>query len=226
MARTPRFGGGRMSFDVDIELRLGDFSIAVAFKADAGLTVLFGPSGAGKTSILNMIAGVLRPDRGRIAVGGETLFDSAHRIDLKPDGRRVGYIFQDARLFPHLSVEGNLLYGYRLTAPDRRYAEPAQIADLLGIGALLARRPSSLSGGEQQRVVIGRAILASPRVLLMDEPLSALDDARKQEILPYIEKLRDEFRIPILYVTHAPAEVARLKAPVVTLAAGRVVSAT
>lgn len=210
-----------MSFDVDVECARGDFAIKVAFQVGPGLTALFGPSGAGKTSVLNMIAGVLRPARGRIAVDGNVLFDSAARIDLKPEARRVGYIFQDARLFPHMSVEDNLLYGYALNAVGR-YATPEQIIDLLGIRALLNRRPLSLSGGEQQRVAIGRAILASPHLLLMDEPLASLDDARKQEILPYIERLRDELKIPILYVTHARAEVDRLAAAVIVIENGRV----
>ena len=211
-----------MSFDIDIEARRGDFNIAVAFQAGAGVTALFGPSGAGKTSILNMIAGVLRPSRGRIAVDGQVLFDSSADVDLKPEHRRVGYIFQDARLFPHMTVEGNLLYGFKLTDKAARYATPEHVVELLGIAPLLKRRPASLSGGEQQRVAIGRAILSSPRLLLMDEPLASLDDARKQEILPYIERLRDEVKIPILYVTHARAEVERLAGSVIDLEMGRV----
>ena len=211
-----------MSFDIDIEARRGDFSIAVAFQAGAGVTALFGPSGAGKTSILNMIAGVLRPSRGRIAADGQVLFDSNAGIDLKPEHRRVGYIFQDARLFPHMTVESNLLYGFKLTDQAARYATSGHVVELLGIGPLLKRRPASLSGGEQQRVAIGRAILSSPRLLLMDEPLASLDDARKQEILPYIERLRDEVKIPILYVTHARAEVERLAGSVINLEMGRV----
>lgn len=213
-----------MSFDIDVEARVGDFSLTAAFTAVAGITALFGPSGAGKTSVLNLIAGVLRPSRGRIVVESATLFDSEKGIDLAPNRRRVGYIFQDARLFPHMSVEGNLLYGYRLTSPAARYATPDQVTALLGIGHLLARRPRSLSGGEQQRVAIGRALLASPRLLLMDEPLASLDEARKNEILPYIERLRDEMGIPILYVTHAEAEVKRLAGAVVEIAGGRVQS--
>ncbi len=213
-----------MSFDIDVVCSRGDFELAVAFQAGPGLTVLFGPSGAGKTSILNMIAGVLKPTRGRIAADGQVLFDSATRTDLKPEHRRVGYIFQDARLFPHLSVEQNLLYGYKLAPEAGRYAAPDHIIPLLGIGHLLERRPLSLSGGEQQRVAIGRAILASPRLLLMDEPLASLDDARKQEILPYIERLRDGLKIPILYVTHARAEVDRLAAAVIRIEGGKVVA--
>ncbi len=215
-----------MSFDVDVEIRRGDFALAVAFQAGAGLTALFGPSGAGKTSVLNMIAGVLKPVRGRIAVDGQVLFDSAAGINLKPEHRRVGYIFQDARLFPHLSVRGNLLYGYKLTGDGGRYAAPDHIIEVLGIAALLDRQPGSLSGGEQQRVAIGRAILASPRLLLMDEPLASLDDARKQEILPYLERLRDELKIPILYVTHTRAEVDRLASAVIGIANGRATSTT
>jgi molybdate transport system ATP-binding protein len=212
-----------MSFDIDVETKLGDFNIAVAFQAGPGVTALFGPSGAGKTSILNMIAGVLRPARGRIAVDGQVLFDSKSGVDLKPNHRRVGYIFQDARLFPHLSVRGNLLYGYKRTEASQRYAEPDHMIELLGIGHLLTRRPVSLSGGEQQRVAIGRAMLSSPRLLLMDEPLASLDDARKQEILPYVERLRDELKIPTLYVTHAKAEVERLAGAVVAISQGRIV---
>ena len=211
-----------MSFDVDIHAKRGAFEIAAAFQADPGVTVLFGPSGAGKTSVLDLIAGVLVPARGRIAVDGQVLYDSAARINLPPERRRVGYIFQDARLFPHLSVRANLLYGFRLTAPNERYAALDQIVALLGIGHLLKRAPLSLSGGEQQRVAIGRAILASPRLLLMDEPLASLDEARKQEILPYIERLRDELKIPILYVTHVASEVDRLADVVVEIVGGRV----
>jgi molybdate transport system ATP-binding protein len=214
-----------MSFDVNVELRRGDFALKIAFQAATGLTALFGPSGAGKTSVLNMIAGVLKPARGRIVVGGQVLFDSADHINMKPEYRKVGYIFQDARLFPHLSVRGNLLYGYKLTGEAGRYAAPDHIIDVLGIAALMDRQPVSLSGGEQQRVAIGRAILTSPRLLLMDEPLASLDDARKQEILPYIERLRDELKIPILYVTHTRAEVERLAAAVIVIESGHVITA-
>lgn len=213
-----------MSFDIDIEARRGDFTLAAAFQAGPGLTALFGPSGAGKTSLLNMIAGVLTPAKGRIAVDGHVLFDSNARINVKPEHRRVGYIFQDARLFPHMSVESNLLYGFKLSADSARYATPEHVIALLGIDGLLDRRPASLSGGEQQRVAIGRAILSSPRLLLMDEPLASLDDDRKQEILPYVERLRDDVKIPMLYVTHARAEVERLAARIIYMEKGRVVS--
>ena len=211
-----------MSFDIDIEAGRGSFEIAAAFQAARGVTVLFGPSGAGKSSILNLIAGILPPRRGRIAVDGQVLYDSDAGINVPAERRRVGYIFQDARLFPHLSVRANLLYGYKLTAPADRYAELDHVVDVLGIAHLLKRAPVSLSGGEQQRVAIGRAILASPRLLLMDEPLASLDEARKREIFPYIERLRDELAVPILYVTHLAAEVERLADQVVEIANGRV----
>lgn len=201
-----------MSFEVHVTRQLGERCISASFTAGSGLTALFGPSGVGKTSILHMLAGVLRPDNGRIAVSGTVLFDSAAGIDLPPEARRAGTIFQDGRLFPHMSVRANLYYGYRLTPPADRYVEPEHVIGLLGLDALLDRRPGTLSGGEAQRVAIGRALLASPRFLLMDEPLASLDRARKEEILVLIERLRDEFRLPILYVTHDEREVTRLAA--------------
>ena len=200
------------SFEISVSRQLGERRIATAFTAGAGLTALFGPSGAGKTSILHMVAGVLRPDAGRIVVQGSVLFDSAAGIDLPPEARRAGYIFQDGRLFPHMSVRANLLYGYNLTLPSARYVELEDVLDFLALRPLLDRRPATLSGGEAQRVAIGRALLASPRFLLMDEPLASLDRARKEEILVLIEQLRDTFRLPILYVTHDEREVARLAA--------------
>jgi len=201
-----------MSIEVCVSRRLGARRIAVSFTAGTGITALFGPSGAGKTSILHMIAGVLRPDSGRIVIQGTVLFDSAAGIDLPPEARRAGYIFQDGRLFPHMSVRANLFYGYALTPPADRYVEPEHVIDLLALRPLLDRRPVTLSGGEAQRVAIGRALLSSPRFLLMDEPLASLDRARKEEILILIERLRDEFRLPILYVTHDEREVTRLAA--------------
>jgi molybdate transport system ATP-binding protein len=210
---------------VDIEHRQGDFRLDARFAAEGGLTALFGRSGSGKTSLINVIAGLIRPDRGRVVVDGETVVDSERGVFVPVHKRRVGYVFQDGRLFPHLSVRQNLLYG-RWFAPNReRRVELDAIADLLGIAALLDRRPARLSGGEKQRVAIGRALLASPRLLLMDEPLAALDEARKAEILPYIERLRDHARVPIVYVSHSIAEVARLATSVVLLADGRVAAA-
>lgn len=206
-----------MSFDVDVRCQLGDCLIDVRFEAGQGLTALFGPSGVGKTSILNMIAGLLRPDAGRIAVDGRLLFDSTSRFNLPPERRRLGYVFQDARLFPHQRVRTNLLYGYRLAPPDERWMGLEDAAAFLGIDHLLDRWPRTLSGGEAQRVAIGRALLSSPKFLLMDEPLSSLDAARRGEIMPVIERIRDELRLPILYVSHDRGEVERLATTVIDL---------
>ena len=195
---------------VDIGLKRTDFRLDVGFEGGSGITVLFGQSGAGKTSVLHAVAGLLRPDRGRIEVDGRILFDRERRIDVPVHRRRIGFVFQDARLLPHLTVRQNLLYGYRLLAAADRRIGLSQIVELLGIGRLLDRRPSSLSGGERQRVAIGRALLANPLLLLMDEPLASLDMARRAEVLRYIEQLRDELRIPIVYVSHAVEEVVRL----------------
>ncbi len=199
-----------MSFEISVAKRLGEHVIEFNHSSTRKLVALFGPSGAGKTSILNMVAGLIRPDRGRIAVGGETLFDSESGIDLPPERRHVGYIFQDARLFPHKRVRANLLYGHQLTSPERRWIGLDETCAFLGIAHLLDRWPRTLSGGEAQRVVIGRALLAGPRLLLMDEPLSSLDAPRRDEILTVIERIRDELDVPILYVTHDHAEIERL----------------
>lgn len=203
-----------MSFEVDVAKRVGEAEIRVAFSTGPGLTVLFGPSGSGKTSLLNMVAGLLRPDAGHIHVAGESLFGDG--IDLPPEERRAGYVFQDRRLFPHLSVRANLAYGQRTDSAPVMVLEAA--ARFLGIAHLLDRKPATLSGGEAQRVAIGRALLSSPRFLLMDEPLVALDRARAGEIMGLIEQIRDEMRLPILYVTHSPAEVERLATTVVDIA--------
>jgi molybdate transport system ATP-binding protein len=199
-----------MSFDVDVAARRGEALIATRFTSDAPLTALIGPSGAGKTSILNMVAGLLRPERGRIRVGGETLFDAGAAIDVPPERRRAGYVFQEARLFPHLRVRANLLYGQRLAASADRWIGIDEVTEFLGIAKLLDRWPATLSGGEAKRVAIGRALLAGPRFLLMDEPLSSLDAARRDEIMLVIERIRDQLGVPILYVTHDAAEVDRL----------------
>lgn len=211
-----------MSLFLDVHHRQGDFEIAARFETSGRLTAVFGPSGSGKTSITNMIAGLLRPNRGRIVVGGRTFVDTHAGVFVPSHRRRIGYVFQDARLFPHLSVEQNLKYGRWFTPGRERYADMDRVTSMLGIAHLLSRKPVSLSGGETQRVAIGRALLASPRLLLMDEPLASLDDARKEQILPYIERLRDEVEIPIVYVSHSIAEVARLATDIVVLAAGRV----
>ena len=210
---------------VDVEHEQGAFRLEAGFTAPAGVTALFGRSGSGKTTLVRTIAGLVRPRRGRVVLAGETLLDTARGIVLPPHRRRIGYVFQEGRLFPHLTVRQNLLFG-RWFAPRREPGtEPGAIVELLGIGHLLRRRPGSLSGGETQRVAIGRALLAKPRLLLMDEPLTSLDDARKAEILPYIARLRDEAGVPIVYVSHSRAEVARLADMVVVLEDGRVTAA-
>jgi molybdate transport system ATP-binding protein len=211
-----------MSLSVEITHRLGAFLVDVAFETTGRLTALFGKSGAGKTTIVNAIAGLIRPDNARISVDGELFVDTERRIFVPRHKRRVGYVFQEGRLFPHLTMRQNLLYGRWFAGKSRRHGDVGEIVELLGIGHLLGRRPHDLSGGEKQRGAIGRALLASPRILLMDEPLASLDEARKQEILPYIERLRDEVRIPIVYVSHAVAEVARLATTMVMLSEGRV----
>ncbi len=210
-----------MTLHVDVEKQLGDFQLAAKFASDGRVTALFGRSGAGKTTLVNLIAGLIEPERGRIAVDDAVLVDTAARIDVPAHKRGIGYVFQEGRLFPHLSVRSNLTYGMRF-ARGRTGPSLGDITALLGIGALLDRRPADLSGGEKQRVAIGRALLAAPRLLLMDEPLASLDRQRKAEILPYIRRLRDEVRLPIVYVSHAADEVAELADTVVMLEAGKV----
>ena len=206
-----------MSFEISVSRRLGDTMIALDLNAPAGLTALFGPSGAGKTSILNMVAGLLKPDSGRINVDGELLFDTATRTDLPAERRRGGYVFQDGRLFPHRRVRWNLLYGAKRADPAHRWIGLDEVVRFLGLAHLLDRWPRTLSGGEAQRVAIGRALLSGPRFLLMDEPLSSLDAARREEIMRVIERIRDELKLPILYVSHDRAEVERLATTVVAV---------
>jgi molybdate transport system ATP-binding protein len=208
--------------ELDVSKRLGPTLIEAAFTAKPGITALFGPSGAGKTSIVNMIAGLITPERGRIVLGGEILFDSAGRAAVPVHKRRIGYVFQDDRLFPHLSVRHNLAFGRWMNGRARDATHEAQILDLLGIEPLLGRRPAGLSGGEKQRVAIGRALLSGPKLLLLDEPLASLDAARKAEILPYLERLRDRTGIPMVYVSHSAEEVERLADTIIRLEAGRV----
>jgi len=214
-----------MSLEVDIRHRQGGFTLDIGFRSEGRLTALFGRSGAGKTSVVNVIAGLVRPQQGCVVVDGRVLVDTARGVALPMHRRRIGYVFQEGRLFPHLTVRQNLLYGRWFTPKAERSAEFGRVVELLGIGPLLERRPALLSGGEKQRVAIGRALLSSPRLLLMDEPLASLDEARKAEILPYVERLRDEARIPIVYVSHAIGEVARLATTLVVLAEGRVAAA-
>ncbi|MDE2445614.1 MAG: molybdenum ABC transporter ATP-binding protein [Alphaproteobacteria bacterium] len=211
-----------MSLSLDVRHRLGTFEIDVRFESAGGVCALFGPSGAGKTTLVNMIAGLINPQQGRIVVSGQVMFDSNDGTNLPPPARAVGYVFQDARLFPHLSVQQNLKYG-RWFSKRRGTAEFDKTVDILGLGALLRRKPVTLSGGEKQRVAIGRALLSNPRLLLMDEPLAALDQARKDDILNTIEKMRDAFKIPIVYVSHSVAETDRLATQIVHIESGRVV---
>ncbi|MDX3910845.1 MAG: ATP-binding cassette domain-containing protein [Sphingobium sp.] len=199
-----------MSFNVNVSKNLGGAHVGATFLTDGGLTVLSGTSGAGKTSVLNMIAGLLRPDRGYVRVGDVTLFDAAENVDMPVHHRRLGYVFQDGRLFPHRRVRANLLYGYRLAQPEHRWIGVDEVVGFLGIGALMDRWPRSLSGGEAQRVAIGRALLSGPRALLMDEPLASLDPARRGEIMDVILRIRDELKLPILYVTHDTVEAIKL----------------
>ncbi len=211
-----------MSLIVEARHRLGNFSLEAAFTSEGGVTALFGRSGSGKTSLIRIIAGLMRATEGRVVLDGDVLADTARGIFLPPHRRRFGYVFQEARLFPHLTVRQNLNYGRWFSPKGARTENPDRIIDLLGISDLLDRQPANLSGGEKQRVAIGRALLASPRLLLMDEPLAALDEERKAEILPYLERLRDEVGIPIVYVSHSVAEVARLADKVVLMADGRI----
>jgi len=206
---------------VDVSKQLGDFSVEASFASEGRVTGLFGASGAGKTSLINIIAGLLRPDRGVVALDGETLDDTAAGIHLPPHRRRIGYVFQDARLFPHLDVRHNLDYGRSMNRLAVDSAQHARVTDLLDIGHLLDRRPGQLSGGERQRVALGRALLSKPRLLLLDEPLGSLDEGRKEEILPYLVRLRDE-GIPMVYVSHDAAELRQLATQIVMLKRGRV----
>ena len=199
-----------MSFEVDVELQRGERRIGTQFSTGAGMVALFGPSGAGKTSILDMIAGLLRPERGRISVAGKVLFDSEAKVDLPPERRACGYVPQDGRLFPHLDVCSNLLFGWKLVPETRRRMQLEEAARLLGIERLLHRMPHSLSGGEVRRVAIGRALLSGPDLLLMDEPLSSLDMPRRAEILSLVERVHSELAIPIIYVSHEREEIDRL----------------
>lgn len=201
---------------------LGATTVEAAFDSAGGVTALFGPSGAGKTSLINMIAGLLRPDDGQIELDGEILDDSARRVHVPAHRRRIGYVFQDARLFPHLSVEQNLDYGRRMNGLPFDGTEQARIAQLLDLEPLRQRRPGRLSGGEKQRVALGRALLSRPRLLLLDEPLGSLDDERKADILPYLVRLRDQGGVPMVYVSHDAEEVRRLATQVIRLQAGRI----
>ena len=216
-ARGEGPSGEEAVFDIAVRRQMGEREIVWRFRSDARLTAVVGPSGAGKTSLLAMVAGLLRPDAGHIAVGGETLFDSTAGIDRPAERRRIGYVFQEARLFPHRRVAANLAYGRR-GAVGALGMTLEDMADFLGIDGLLGRWPGSLSGGEAQRVAIGRALLSDPACLLMDEPLAALDRARREDIMTLIERIRDRLAVPILYVSHDAEEVKRLSGKIVAYA--------
>jgi len=207
---------------VDVSKQLGEFTLAASFVSEGRVTGLFGASGAGKTSLINMIAGLLRPDRGVIAIDEETLDDTAKKLHVPPHRRRIGYVFQDARLFPHLDVRQNLDYGRRMNRLPEDPAARTRITEMLDIGHLLDRRPGKLSGGERQRVALGRALLSKPRLLLLDEPLGSLDEGRRAEILPYLIRLRDEANVPMVYVSHDAAEMRQLATQIVLLRGGQV----
>lgn len=209
--------------EVSIQKHLGDFTLNANLACEtSGIVAVFGRSGVGKTSLINCLAGLLKPDSGSIKLKGTILYDAQARVDLAPNKRRIGYVFQEGRLFPHMSVRSNLLYGYNRAPAEARRIGLDQVVELLGIEKLLARRPGRLSGGEKQRVALGRALLANPRLLLMDEPLASLDQPRKDEILPFIERLRDELHVPIVYVSHAMDELVRLADTLVLLSDGEV----
>ena len=208
-----------MSLRITINHQIEGFDLSVAFSAQKGVTALFGPSGSGKTTVLKAIAGLLRPNAGQIEIASNLVFDSDKGIDYPAHKRQVGYVFQDARLFPHFTVKGNLEYGNKFAGRGRKLDD--QIVDLLGIGPLLSRRIDGLSGGERQRIAIARALFSDPKILLLDEPMAALDEARKREIFPYLERLRDEAGLPIIYVSHTLSEVARLASQIATLKGGK-----
>jgi molybdate transport system ATP-binding protein len=212
-----------MTIDIALRHRFAGFELDAAFRVEKpGITALFGPSGAGKTTIVNAVAGLFRPQDGRIAIDGRVVFDKSAGIDVPPRLRRIGYVFQEARLFPHMSVEKNLRFGWRRAAQQASEDEFEHVVDMLGLESLLSRKPAKLSGGEKGRVALGRALLASPTLLLLDEPLAALDAARKAEIFPYLERLRDEARLPMIYVTHSVDEVTRLADELILVKAGRI----
>ncbi|MEM5476329.1 molybdenum ABC transporter ATP-binding protein [Pacificibacter sp. AS14] len=212
-----------MSLSISIQHAFADFALDVAFEAPKGLTVLYGRSGSGKSTIINAVSGLIRPHRAKISIDGQVLQDSAAGLFKSAHKRKLGYIFQDSRLFPHLTVARNLDYGARAARRSVDAMQRARVIEMLGIGNLLDRKPSALSGGEKQRVAIGRALLADPQLILADEPLSSLDAARKAEILPYFERVRDETDIPIIYVSHSANEVARLATTVIALENGKVI---
>lgn len=214
-----------MTLSVAVEHDLGGFHLDARFSCDGGVTALFGRSGAGKTTLVNAIAGLLRPRSGHIELDGETLFDSARGVHVPARRRHFGYVFQEGRLFPHLTVRQNLTFSWIFRSGREAPGGLEHIVELLGLRDVLHRRPGALSGGERQRVALGRALLAGPRALLLDEPLASLDAPRKEEVLRYLELMRDEIKVPVIYVSHAVEEVVRLADTVVLMSAGMVVAA-
>lgn len=212
-----------MTLQIAVQKQQGDFALDLDVSAGEGVTALFGRSGAGKSTVIKVVAGLVTPDNGHIQLGDQVLFDAAGGTNLPVHKRRIGLVFQDARLFPHLSVLKNLLYGARFSDGSVKRADAVAMAELLGLDGLLNRKPSGLSGGEAQRVAIGRALLSKPKLLMMDEPLAGLDQARKSDVLALIEKVRDVVGVPILYVSHAREEVLRLANHVAIIADGKCV---
>jgi molybdate transport system ATP-binding protein len=208
---------------VDIEHQLGEFSLDIHAQFEPGLTALFGPSGAGKTSLIHAVAGILNPRVGRIVLGERVLLDTEKGIRIPTHLRQLAYIFQDPRLFPHMTVLENLRYGQRFLGARQALGSLDETVEILGIGHLLSRHPAALSGGEKQRVAIGRALLSSPSLMLADEPLAALDEPRKEELMAVFERIRDDLKVPIIYVSHASAEVSRLADTIIRMDQGRVV---
>ncbi len=220
----PGESSGDSLLSIDLEWRRSDFRLSVEVVCPYAVTAVFGPSGAGKTTLLNLLAGFTLPDRGEVKIGEEILFSSKRGINLPPEKRRVGLVFQDGLLFPHMTAIQNLRYGYDMLRPGARRFEVDSIVELLSLGGLLDRRPDTLSGGERQRVALGRAILASPRMLLMDEPLASLDQGLKDRIIPYLRHIRSDLEIPMFYVSHSVAEILELTGQVIVLNSGRVVA--
>lgn len=211
-----------MAIDLDIETTLGAFHLHITAQVANPATGITGPSGSGKTTLLHLIAGLTKPTRGRIVIDGDVLDDCEARIHVPIHRRRIGLVFQHGRLFPHMTVADNLRYGERLLLIDQRRVAFNDVVELLEIGSLLTRRPSGLSGGERQRVALGRALLASPRVLLLDEPLASLDQRLKQQVLPYLRRTLSELQIPFLYVSHDVAEISSLTDTLMTIDNGRI----
>ena len=210
-----------MSIAVNIEKTMGDFQLNTEFYADIGITAIFGPSGAGKSTLVNLIAGLVKPDTGYIKILNEVIFESQQKINVPANKRGIGFVFQDARLFPHMKVESNLKYSNRFGRKGH-LSSFTEIVEVLNLGQILHRLPENLSGGEKQRVAIGRALLSNPKILILDEPLTGLDEGLKAEVIPYLEFLRDNFKIPILYISHSQSEVVRLSDRIVVLEKGRI----